>query len=192
VIPAGLLPASAQSVSLVPIPAIWDKSYVNTDGSIGAWRPVVGTDGNGQWVIPHDMSGNPLFTTANPGNVSLSSSNTLQVTFQNAVGASGNGQVLNTIGFKTLLVSVFGATSPAGTITFEGASTDGQFTPYLGSKIGGTNITSVTTASSTSNIPSGAPPQPDLWQFDVSALDQFMCPLSWTAGTVTVKGRLMA
>ncbi|MCL6442081.1 MAG: hypothetical protein K6T83_01220 [Alicyclobacillus sp.] len=108
---------------------------------------------------------------------------TQQVVFQNAVSASGNGATISVNGWKTLLIEVFGANSPAGTVNFQAASISGVFVP-----ITGVNLNGLSSATSTSSIST----TPTLWQFDVSALDSFQCPVTWTAGTITVQGRLMA
>ena len=110
-----------------------------------------------------------------------------QVTFQNAAAVTGNGQAVSCLGYKTLVIEIFGTSAPAGTVSFQAAGPSGNFAPITGTKLNG-----LTQATSTVNIPSGTPPQPEQWQFDVSALDQFMCPLTWTAGQITVQGRLMA
>ena len=103
------------------------------------------------------------------------------VVFQAAVGASGNGNAIIVTGYSTLTIEVFGASTPAGTVSFEAASTSGTYAP-----ITGTNLNGFTQATSTTAI-SATPVQ---WQFSVEGLDTFQCPVAWTSGTITVQGRL--
>ena len=115
--------------------------------------------------------------------VKLAGSSVQDVVFQNAVGASGNGTAFSVKGYKTLVVEVYGATSPAGTVTFQAAGSSGAF-----ANITGTNLNGLASATSTSAIAT----TPTQWQFDVEGLDQFQCPVTWTAGTITVRGRMQA
>src|SRR5690348_11622579 len=66
---------------------------------------------------------------------SLAGSNTSQVVFQNAAAAVGNGTAFTVGGLRTLVVEVFGATSPAGTVSFMGASKSGTYAPISGTRL---------------------------------------------------------
>lgn len=133
--------------------------------------------------LPSAPAAGAKFYLIPPDQSSLVGSNVIQATFQNAVAVSGNGTAVSAKGFKTLVVEVFGATSPAGTVSFQAASVSGIYAP-----ITGTNLNGLAQATSTSAI-SATPTQ---WQFDVEGLDSFECPVTWTAGTITVQGRLQA
>lgn len=111
----------------------------------------------------------------------------LDVSFQDAAIVSGNGAPVSVEGFKTLVLEIYGTNSPTGSVNFEAAGPSGLYTPVSGTKLNG-----LTSGITTASIPSGAPAQPELWRFDVSALDMFLCPITRTAGNITVKGRLSA
>lgn len=174
-------PGTVNVASLPPLSA-----GANVIGSVkltdGTNALVINTNGTLSFV-PVDASGTELFTAGNPGNVSLAGSNVTDVTFQSAVGATGNGTAVSVKGYKTLVVEVYGASTPAGTVTFQAAGTSGLF-----ADITGTNLNGFAQATSTSSIGT----TPVQWQFDVEALDQFQCPVAWTSGTITVTGRLQA
>jgi hypothetical protein len=165
-------------------------------GTNGLWVPA-SVDGYGMLQVSQTVNGQPV-SQSNPlptvvqglqvqsvtaTNINIQGYATQQVVFQNAVSVSGNGNVVTVRGFRTLLIEIFGANSPAGTVNFQAASVSGVFTP-----ITGINLNGLSPGTSTSSIST----TPSLWQFDVSGLDSFQCPVTRTAGTITVQGRLMA
>lgn len=128
---------------------------------------------------PADSSGNPL--------QGLTIRSMKPVTFHTVAAVAETGQTVQVSGYKTLAVEVFGASSAAGLLTFQGASTSGNYVAVKGKR-----VSDNATSTSTANFPSGTPLQPDIWQFDVSGLVSFECPLlAITAGTITVQGNLM-
>lgn len=165
---------------------------IRTDPTGTTTQPVAGTVTGNQgtaaalsaaWPVKMTDGTNVLGTPTNPVTTIPATSVTNDVIFQNAAGASGNGSPFSVKGYRTLVVEVYGATSPAGTVTFQAAGTSGVF-----ANITGTNLNGMAQATSTNAI-SATPVQ---WQFDVEALDQFQCPVTWTAGTITVRGRMQA
>jgi hypothetical protein len=107
------------------------------------------------------------------------------VKFHNAE-ASGVGAIISVGGYSTLVLEIFGTSTPTGEVDFKASGASGYFSPISGKK-----LSDGTSGIKTTTIPSGATPIPELWQFDVTGLSSFQCPATLTAGLVTVLGRLV-
>lgn len=108
---------------------------------------------------------------------------TLQVSFQEAATV-GNGNTINVLGYKTLLLEVYG--TGTGTVEIQGSSLSGQFVPLWGSIIGGNG--NAFQVSQKVNITA----VPQLYQVDISGLSDVRVPiLNISGGNVTVQGEII-
>lgn len=113
--------------------------------------------------------------------VTLSGSEVIDHTFQDAVAAPAVGGVLTVGRYKTLMVEVWG-TSTSRTVKFEALGPEGAtYRPLMGVRLSDLAAATQTTTSG------------EMWQFDVSGLTSVRMNLTAVAGgVIAVAGRAVA
>lgn len=123
-------------------------------------------------------------------NMQLAGSKVTNGVLYNQVAANQTGAAATITlpqGNKTLILSVFGDATAAGTLSFMAAGPDGNYGAITGTKLNG-----FSQATSTASFPqTSAATGVDLWKFDVSGLATVQAPLTWTAGHVSVDWSVM-
>lgn len=129
-------------------------------------------------VLIYGPDGNPI-SSSDPLPVSLTGSNTKQVTLANAVSGTGAQQAQPVGGFKTLTIEVYG-TATSFTVQIQGIGKSG--TPY---PLTAVNLSGLTTTQSISTA--------GLYQIDVTGLASVQANITAVSGgNLTVAGELVA